>query len=114
MTHVESLAQTLYSGAPTLAIRISDSKANKLQEGPLPLATPEDHTTFWTFIAAWGGNWMWRDMDNSDTLKDDMQWVTDRMIVGTLIWTTNGSYDRKQAANLSGVGWIIFCKATGR
>jgi hypothetical protein len=30
----------------------------------------------------------------------------------TLVWTTDGSYDRKQAADLSGVGWIIFCKRT--
>jgi hypothetical protein len=114
MTHVESLAYTFPSGAPTSVIRISDSKANKLQEGPPPLATPEDHTPFWTFIAAWGGNWMWRNVDNSDTLKDDMQWVVDGMIAGTLIWTADGSYDRKQAADLSGVGWIIFCKATGQ
>jgi hypothetical protein len=57
---------------------------------------------------------MWRNIDNSDTLKDDMQWVTDRMLADTLIWTTDGTYDRKQAADLSGVGWIIFCKATGR
>jgi hypothetical protein len=98
-----------------LGIRISDSKANKLQEGPPPLATPDAHTPFWTFIAAWGGrNWMWGDIDNSDTLKDNIQWVMDRMIAGTLIWTTNGSYDRNQAADLSGVGWIIFCKANGQ
>jgi hypothetical protein len=95
-------------------IHISDSKANKLQEGPPPLATPEDHTPFWTFIAAWGGNWMRRDINNSDTLKDNMQWVADRMIAGTIIWTTNGSYDGKQAVDLSRVGWIIFCKATGQ
>jgi hypothetical protein len=31
----------------------------------------------------------------------------------TLVWTTNGSYDRKKAANLSIVGWIIFCKDSG-
>jgi hypothetical protein len=43
-----------------------------------------------------------------------MQWVADGMTAGTLIWTTDGSYNRKQAADLSGVGWIIFCKATGQ
>jgi hypothetical protein len=31
----------------------------------------------------------------------------------TLVWTTDGSYNRKQANDLSGVGWIIFCKRTG-
>ncbi len=43
-----------------------------------------------------------------------MQWVADGMMTGSLIWTTNGSYDRKKAADLLGVGWIIFCKTTGR
>jgi hypothetical protein len=43
-----------------------------------------------------------------------MQWVADGMMAGTLIWTTDGSYDRKNAADLSGVGWVIFCKATGQ
>ncbi len=25
----------------------------------------------WTFIAAWGGKWMWRDIVNSDKPKDN-------------------------------------------
>jgi hypothetical protein len=28
------------------------------------------------------------------------------------IWVTDGSYDRKKAKELSGVGWIIFCTKT--
>jgi hypothetical protein len=82
MMHVESSAHTFPFGAPTLVIRASDSKTNKLQEGLPPLATPDNHTLFWTFIAAWGGNWIWRNINNSDTLKDNMQWVTDGMIAG--------------------------------
>ncbi len=31
----------------------------------------------------------------------------------TMVWTTDGSYDRKKVADLSGVGWIIFCKSSG-
>jgi hypothetical protein len=31
----------------------------------------------------------------------------------TLLWVTDGSYDRKKAIDLSGVGWIIFCTKTG-
>jgi hypothetical protein len=57
---------------------------------------------------------MWQDISNVSKPKDDMQWVADGMIAGNLIWTTNRSYDRKKAADLSGVGWIIFCKATGQ
>jgi hypothetical protein len=36
------------------------------------------------------------------------------MTEGSLIWTTDRSYDRKRAADLLGVGWIIFCKTTGK
>ena len=31
----------------------------------------------------------------------------------TLIWVTDGSYNQKRAADLYGVGWIIFCSKTG-
>ncbi len=57
---------------------------------------------------------MWRDIVNGDKSKDNMQWVAEGMTAGTLIWTTDRSYDRKRAADLSGAGWIIFCKATGQ
>jgi hypothetical protein len=30
-----------------------------------------------------------------------------------MLWVTDGSYDRKKAIDLSGVGWIIFCTKTG-
>ncbi len=29
------------------------------------------------------------------------------------MWTADGSYNMKREADLSGVGWIIFCKRTG-
>jgi hypothetical protein len=35
------------------------------------------------------------------------------MTKGSLIWTTDGSYNRKKAVDISGAGWIIFCKNTG-
>ncbi len=57
---------------------------------------------------------MWQEFSNGDKPKDDMQWVADGMMAGSLIWTANGCYDRKKAADLSGVGWIIFCKTTGQ
>jgi hypothetical protein len=43
----------------------------------------------------------------------DLKWVAKVMKNNTLVWTTDGSTNRKQAANLSAVGWIIFCKRTG-
>jgi hypothetical protein len=87
---------------------------NKLQEGPPLLATTEDWKSFWDFIATWGGSWMWHDIGNVNKPKDNIQRIAEGMTAGTLVWTTDGSYDRKRAADLLGVGWIVFCKTTGR
>jgi hypothetical protein len=56
---------------------------------------------------------MWDNIDNSQTTKTDASWIAEGLKAETLIWTTDGLYDRKRAANLSDVGWIIFCKKTG-
>jgi hypothetical protein len=114
LTHAETSAKISTTGIPTSVIRISDTKMNKLQEGPPPLATTEDRKPFWDFIATWGGSWMWHDINNVDKPKDNIQWIAEGMTAGTLVWTTNRSYDRKRAADSSGVGWIVFCKTTGR
>jgi hypothetical protein len=57
---------------------------------------------------------MWRNIDTGDNPKNNMQWVADEMTAGTLIWMTNGSYNRKRESDCLGVGKIIFCKAAGR
>jgi hypothetical protein len=56
---------------------------------------------------------MWDDIDFTQDTTQDLKWVANRMQNNTLVWTTDGSYNRKRAADLSGVGWIIFCKRTG-
>ena len=43
----------------------------------------------------------------------DIQWIVDGLRNGTLIWTTDGSYDQKKAVDLCGVEWMIFCTNTG-
>jgi hypothetical protein len=97
-------------GVPMLVMTISESRVNKLHEGLLPIQKADAPVSFWTFIDSWGGNWMWQAISNGNKPKDDMHWVADGMMAGSLIWTTDGSYDRKKAADLSEVGWIIFCK----
>jgi hypothetical protein len=114
LKQTSSPAKISLKAVPTLVVNVSDSRVNKLHEGPMPIPKTDDLFPFWTFIASWGGNWMWQDITNPYKPKDDMQWVADGMTAGTLIWTTNGSYDRKQAVDLSGVGWIIICTATGQ
>jgi hypothetical protein len=57
---------------------------------------------------------MWNDINAREYPKDNMKWIGEGMTEGSLIWTTDRSYNRKRAADLLGVGWIIFCKTTGR
>jgi hypothetical protein len=56
---------------------------------------------------------MWEDIDFMQETTQDLKWGAKGMKNNTLVWTTDGSYDRNQAADLSAVGWIIFCKRTG-
>ncbi len=52
-------AESYPTGVLTSDIAISETKVNKLQEGPIPLQHPSHSASFWDFIAMWGGNWMW-------------------------------------------------------
>ena len=56
---------------------------------------------------------MWEDIDFTQETTQDLKWVAKGMKNNTLVWTTDGSYNRKWVADLSAVGWIIFCKRTG-
>jgi hypothetical protein len=56
---------------------------------------------------------MWEGIDATQQTKADTTWIAAGMKGGTLIWMTDGSYNRKRANNLSGVDWIIFCTKTG-
>ncbi len=56
---------------------------------------------------------MWEDIDFMQETTQDLKWVAEGMKNNTLVWTMDWSYHRKQAADMSAVGWIIFCKRTG-
>ncbi len=57
---------------------------------------------------------MWEGVEDSQTTKHDLSWLIQGMETNSLIWVTDGSYDRKRASVVSGVGWIIFCQTTGK
>ncbi len=57
---------------------------------------------------------MWDGIEDSQDTKQDLSWLIESMKTGLLLWVTDGSYDRKCAAVISGVGWIIFCQTTGK
>jgi hypothetical protein len=100
-------------GHPTSVKAISSTKVNKLQEVPSFADATKEYTIFWDFIQSWGGSWMWDDIDFVQETTQELKWVAQGMQNNTLVWTTDRSYNRKRAANLTGVGWIIFCKRTG-
>ncbi len=56
---------------------------------------------------------MWEGINENQPTKYDLTWLVDGMKSNTLVWVTDGSYDRKEVADLCGVGWIIFCTKTG-
>jgi hypothetical protein len=83
------------TGVPTSVVALSINRVNKLQEGSdLPVETLSV-LWFCKYIATWGGNWMWEDIDNNQTTKADTLWIAEGLKTGTLIWTTDGSYDMK-------------------
>ncbi len=66
-------------------------------------------TGFWRYLETWGGTWMWEGIDEAQTTKRDLIWLVEGIKTNSLVWVTDGSYDWKRAADLSGAGWIIFC-----
>ena len=57
---------------------------------------------------------MWDGIEDGQITKHNLLWLIQGMKSGSLIWVTDGSYDRKRAPVISGVGWIIFCTYTGK
>jgi hypothetical protein len=92
---------------------LSDQQIVKLSKGPALANVSKEITSFWEFLYSWGGTWKWEGIDEDQATKEDVTWIVEGVKNNTLIWVTDGSYDRKKAKNLSGVGWITFCAKTG-
>jgi hypothetical protein len=39
---------------------------------------------------------MWNNIDAGQHDKNNMKWIAEEMMAGSLTWTTDGSYDRKR------------------
>jgi hypothetical protein len=109
----KDLTTNFKRGAPTSVLTYTTTKVIRLKEGSSFAQDPETPTNFWKFLDSWGGTWMWENIDDSQQSKHNLLWLAEGMKSNTLTWVTDGSYDRKQAADLCGVGWIIFCSKTG-
>ena len=52
------------------------------------------YDTFWDVLEEGGGEWMWEFIDVKYK-QEDMSWLQEGMINGTLVWCSDGSYKRK-------------------
>jgi hypothetical protein len=109
----EPLPPLVIQGMPTLVFSFTIQHAIKLSEGPALVEVIDHAMDFWGFLCSWGGEWMWEGVQPDKDSPQDMLWVAEGLTNGSLIWVTDGSYDRKKAIDLCGVGWIIFCTKTG-
>jgi hypothetical protein len=110
----ERLRQDIITGLPVPVCDLNEMHVNRLGTGPTMARGPQQPSEFWDFLRSWGGEWMWEGVDDCQTTKHDLSWLVQGMEMHSLIWVTDGLYDRKQAPTISGVGWIIFCCTSGK
>ena len=56
---------------------------------------------------------MWEFVDE-EYKGQDMEWLREGMVNGTLVWCADGSYKRKVAPEVSGAGWVVECAKSGK
>jgi hypothetical protein len=66
---------------------------------------------FWQPLAAGGGSWMWDYISNKNM---EPLWIVNALLNGTAFFSTDGSFHRNKAPQVSKAGWIIACQQTGR
>ena len=111
-SHEEPLKLCTEVGLPVSVIGMPGSQVTKLSVGPAIANPSRTNKDFWEFLHGLGGRWMWEKIEPGKETPTDISWIANSLRNGTLIWATDGSYDRKKAPDLSGVGWIIFCTNT--
>ena len=114
LTWKEKLRGDQKMGRPVSVRGLNDKSVSIMNTGPLFSRGPHQPSDFWEFLRSWGGEWMWDGIEDSQGKKLDLSWLIEGMRTNLLLWVTDGSYDRKRAPVISGVGWIVFCKTTGK
>ena len=113
ITHEKPLSLAMAHGLPILVTGFSVQQVIILSIGPALATETDARTGFWEILHSWGGTWMWEVIEPGKDIPADVSWIVNGLRNGSLIWTTDGSYDRKKAVDLCGVGWMIFCTNTG-
>ena len=110
----EVLSPATQIGLSNSTLGLSNHQVVKLNEGPAFPQAPEAIQNFWEFLHSWGGNWVWEGINSNQNTKSNTTWLAEGMTNSSLIWVTDGSYNRKKAQDLSNVRWIILCTRTGK
>lgn len=77
------------------------------------VAGPSQPKTFWEFLEIWGGTWMWDGVEEHCKAKD-MTWLVEGTKRNSIMWCTDGSFNRKTAPRVSGARWQAHCVITDR
>ena len=82
--------------------------------GPTMVAAQLDPQFFWGFLDSFGREWMWESLGcgkgltwerATSTIRiDAMTWLVNEMKNNTIMWCTDGSYNRKHVPKISGAG----------
>ena len=101
---------------PTKVIPISveriETDVVKIKKGEAKLPSLQmKKSTFWESLYEGGGRWMWDYVCDNNS---EPSWIPQACEQGTIIMATDRSYDRKRGPNISGAGWMIVCKSTGK
>ena len=70
----------------------------------------ENKPDFMQFLRAWGGEWMWQDVQMNET----PEWAAECLRTGDLVCVTDGSYNKKSAPDICSAGWVLASKSTRR
>ena len=99
ISHEEQLKPETPIGLPISVIGHFSDRVTKLSPGPALAQTPHAHSDFWEFLSSLGGTWMWETIERGTNTPEGVTWIVDGLRKGSLIWATDGSYDRKKATN---------------
>ena len=98
-------------GNPATVTEDEDGLLKVLETGPSPTEdVVDENKSFCQHLMGYRRGWFW---DNLIT-PDGIEWIPEAMQRGTLTCVTDGSYVKHMAPNVSGAGWIIQDRATGK
>jgi hypothetical protein len=114
LTWKEKIRKDHVIGHPVSVQGVDDMHINKMNISPALARGPQQHSNYWEFLRSWGGKWVWDVVKDSQATEHNLSWLIQGMGANSLIWVTDGTYDRKHAPVISRGGWIIFCQTTGK